>query len=158
MMNRWMVLTAAAIAALGISGTRAGAEEPGYDPVLAELGAPLFVRHCAACHGREGRGYGSARVALVKQPADLTAIAARRGGAFPTGEIARVIDGRFDLPAHGSREMPVWGQRFGSDVADPEVGESIGRGNIASLVEYLKSIQRPPLAPPKKEPSRGSDG
>src|SRR4030095_1796604 len=81
MMNRWLVLTAAAIAALEISGTRAGAEEPGYDPVLAKLGAPLFVRHCAACHGREGRGYGSVREALVKQPAALTAIAGRaRGG------------------------------------------------------------------------------
>jgi hypothetical protein len=41
--------------------------------------------------------------------------------------------------------MPVWGERFGSDVPDPGLGESISRGNIASLVEYLKSIQRPPL-------------
>jgi hypothetical protein len=85
--------------------------------------------------------------ALVQRPADLTAIATRRGGAFPTGEIARIVDGRFDLPAHGSREMPVWGERFGADVPEVEIGESIARGNIASLVEYLKSIQRPPLAP-----------
>ena len=86
--------------------------------------------------------------ALLKRPANLTAIAARRGGAFPTGEIARFIDGRFDLPAHGSREMPVWGQRFAADVPEAGIGESIARGNIASLVEYLKSIQRPPLAKP----------
>jgi hypothetical protein len=87
--------------------------------------------------------------ALMKRPADLTSIAARRGGAFPAGEIAGFIDGRFDLAAHGSREMPVWGQRFGTDVPEAGIGESIARGNIASLVEYLKSIQRPPLAPSK---------
>jgi hypothetical protein len=58
---------------------------------------------------------------------------------------------RFEFPAHGSREMPVWGERFGSDVPDPEVGESIARGNVASLVEYLKSIQAPPLGKAAKK-------
>ena len=147
-MSRPIVWTAAWIAAFS---TAAAAEEPAYDPVLAELGAPLFERHCAACHGSEASGDGPVRAALLKQPADLTAIAARRGGQFPAGEIARFIDGRFDLPAHGSREMPVWGQRFGADVPDPGVGESIARGNIASLLQYLKSIQRPPLARPESE-------
>jgi mono/diheme cytochrome c family protein len=118
------------------------AAEPAFDPVLVELGAPLYVQHCASCHGREGRGDGPAAPALVRRPADLTAIAARRGGAFPAGEIARVVDGRFDLAAHGSREMPVWGARFGEHVPDPEIKDSIARGNIACLVEYLKSIQR----------------
>jgi mono/diheme cytochrome c family protein len=144
-------MTVATIAVLGMS---VSADELAHDPVLAEIGAPLFASHCAACHGRQGRGDGPAEEALVKKPADLTAIAARRGGQFPAGEIARFIDGRFDLPAHGSREMPIWGKRFGSDVPDAEVGESIARGNIASLIEYLKSIQEPPLAPRKKAPTR----
>jgi mono/diheme cytochrome c family protein len=125
------------------------AAEPGFDPVLAEVGAPLYLQYCAACHGRDAQGDGPAMKALLKRPANLTAIAARRGGAFPTGEIARFIDGRFELPAHGSREMPVWGQRFGADVPESGIGESIARGNIASLVEYLKSIQLPPLARPE---------
>jgi mono/diheme cytochrome c family protein len=136
----------ATIAALAVA---AAAKEPVYDPVLAEVGKPLYLRHCASCHGREGRGDGPAQVALVKRPADLTAIASRRGGSFPTGEIARFVDGRFELPAHGSREMPVWGERFGSDVPEAGLGESIARGNIAAVLEYLKSIQRPPLASPK---------
>jgi mono/diheme cytochrome c family protein len=144
-------MTVGTIAALAM---KVSADELAHDPVLAEIGAPLFAGRCAACHGRQGRGDGPAAVALVKKPADLTAIAARRGGAFPDGEIARFIDGRFDLPAHGSREMPVWGLRFGSDVPDANVGESIGRGNIASLIEHLKSIQQPPLAPRKKPPAR----
>jgi mono/diheme cytochrome c family protein len=131
----------------------ASADETGADLVLADLGAPLFARHCASCHGAGGRGDGPVAAVLKPPPADLTAIALRRGGVFPRGEIARFIDGRFDLTAHGSRDMPVWGARFGADIPESGVGESISRGSIATLVEYLKSIQDPPFAPsPPRDP------
>jgi mono/diheme cytochrome c family protein len=123
-------------------------QNSGPDPVLAELGQPVFERHCVSCHGAEGRGDGPVASVLHPPPADLTTIAARRGGSFPGGEIARFIDGRFSIPAHGPRAMPVWGQRFGADIPEADIGESITRGRIATLVEYLKSIQQPPLAPP----------
>jgi mono/diheme cytochrome c family protein len=135
-----------AAVAIAVAGAPASADpSPGHDPVLAEIGAPIYARYCSSCHGLAGRGDGPVAATLRTRPADLTAIAKRRNGAFPTGEIARFIDGRFEYPAHGSREMPVWGTRFGSDVPDSDVGESIARGNVASLVEYLKSIQEPPL-------------
>jgi mono/diheme cytochrome c family protein len=144
MICRYITRAAVVIAALCNPSI---AEEPRVvDPVLAEIGAPIFQRYCASCHGLGGRGDGPSAKALRTPPADLTAIASRRGGSFPAGEIARFIDGRFELPAHGSREMPVWGERFGADVPESDVAESIARGNIASLVEYLKSIQLPPLA------------
>jgi mono/diheme cytochrome c family protein len=154
-MKSIVAIAAAAIAACatGDATDATEAEPRGHDPVLAEIGEPLYERYCAACHGMEGRGDGPARTALVQRPADLTAIAARRGGRFPSGEIARFIDGRFEVAAHGTRQMPIWGYTFASDVPDPEVGESIARGNIASLIEYLKSIQRPPLAPEKRPPA-----
>ena len=121
--------------------------------MLAQLGAPLFARHCAACHGGGGARRrpcgGGAAEAAGRPHRDR---GAPRRGQFPTSEIALFIDGRFEIPAHGSREMPVWGQRFGADVPDPGLGESIARGNIASLVEYLKSIQQPPLAPRRQNP------
>ncbi len=138
-------------AAIGLAA--AAAAEPAYDPVLAELGEPTFQRYCTACHGTGGRGDGPAAKTLHPPPADLTRIAARRGGSFPSAEIARFIDGRFDVPAHGTRQMPVWGERFGSDIPDPGVGESIARGKIATLLEYLKSIQQPPLPAPGAESS-----
>jgi mono/diheme cytochrome c family protein len=119
----------------------AGAQ-PAYDPVLAELGAEIYPRYCGSCHGVQGRGDGPTAAALRKPPADLTRIAARRGGTFPAGEIARFIDGRFELAPHGSREMPVWGERFSDTIPESGVGEEISRGKIATLVEYLKSIQR----------------
>lgn len=132
----------------------AGDDSPGYDPVLAGLGAPLFSRYCTSCHGVGARGDGPAASSLRPRPADLTGIAKRRGGEFPSGQVAQFIDGRFELAAHGSREMPVWGERFGADVPDSGVGESIARGNIASLVEYLKSIQQPPLPATRPEKKR----
>jgi mono/diheme cytochrome c family protein len=150
MTSRHALSAAIAIAALCAP---AGAAESGAgaaDPVLAEIGEPIFQRYCASCHGMGGRGDGPSAGALRTPPADLTEIAKRRGGEFPVGEIARFIDGRFELPAHGTRQMPIWGERFGADVPVSDLAESIARGNIASLVEYLKSIQRPPL-PHKKE-------
>jgi mono/diheme cytochrome c family protein len=111
------------------------------DPVLAELGAESFQRYCASCHGATAHGDGPAAGALKRPPADLTRIAARRGGAFPEGEIARFIDGRYGVDAHGSREMPVWGERLGERIPEPGVSEEVVRGQIAVLIEYLKGIQ-----------------
>ena len=90
----------------------------------------------------EARGHGPASGALKVPPSDLTLIAHRRGGEFPNGEVALFIDGRFDLPAHGSRDMPIWGARLGEAIPESSIGEEIVRGKIATLIEYLKSIQR----------------
>ncbi len=91
---------------------------------------------------KDGEGDGPAAAALQTPPADLTRIAVRRGGTFPDAEVARFIDGRFAPPAHGSREMPIWGLRFGEAIPEAGVSEEIVRGRIVILVEYLKSIQR----------------
>ena len=112
----------------------------------ADLGAQLFARYCASCHGTTGVGDGPVARALSRPPADLTRIAARRGGAFPDGEIAQWIDGRFDVPAHGTREMPIWGRQLADPIAEDASGEEVARGRIDLLVEYLKTIQAPAAA------------
>ena len=111
------------------------------DPLLAQMGAETYLELCASCHGPEARGDGPVAPSLATPPADLRRIAERRGGSFPVGEIARKIDGRFDLPAHGTRDMPVWGRRFAADVPDARDAEAIARGRVAVLVEYLQTIQ-----------------
>jgi mono/diheme cytochrome c family protein len=125
----------------------AGAETPARD-LPADVGAELFARYCSACHGASGVGDGPAARALVKPPADLTRIAARRGGTFPDGEIAHWIDGRFDVPSHGTREMPIWGRRLAEPIAEDTTGEEVARGKIDLLVDYLKTLQVP-AAPAK---------
>lgn len=143
-------LAGAGLALAWIASSAALAEPPAADEPtdlsLAEIGQPYFASYCASCHGVSGRGDGPAAGSLRLPPADLTRIAARRGGRFPTGEIAQFIDGRFELASHGSREMPIWGTVFTSEIPEAEVAESIARGKVAVLVEYLKSIQVPAQA------------
>jgi len=143
-------LAGAGIALAWIASSAVYAEPPAdeepTDFSLAELGQPYFANYCASCHGMSARGDGPAAGSLRLPPADLTRIAARRGGRFPAGEIAQFIDGRFQLEAHGSREMPIWGTVFTSSIPEAEVAESIARGKVAVLVEYLKSIQVPAQA------------
>jgi mono/diheme cytochrome c family protein len=127
---------------LAIVATAAHAEKPEWDPVLAEMGAERFETHCSACHGADARGDGPVAAVLKTPPSDLTRIAARRNGEFPAGEIGRFIDGRFSITAHGTREMPVWGTAFSASIPEPGAGDEIARGIIATLLEFLKSIQR----------------
>jgi len=131
-------------------GSPAPAEEA--DPMLAEMGSVYYARHCAACHGEQGQGDGPAAPALATAPPDLTQIAARRGGEFPDAEISRFIDGRLPVQAHGRREMPIWGERLGEAIPETEVAESVVRGKVVMLVEYLKSIQRPAPEARQKTP------
>lgn len=97
-----------------------------------EHGADLFQQYCASCHGRGGYGDGPVGRSLMVEPADLTRISARNGGEFPTRRVSELIDGRTIVPAHGPREMPVWGY-----LLEGEAGNA-----TASVVEYLRSIQR----------------
>jgi mono/diheme cytochrome c family protein len=138
------ILLSTPFAIAGCSGHMGAAQEssvPDLDPMLVEVGAELFRTYCASCHGVDARGDGPAASALRPPPTDLSRIAARQGGVFPQSSIVRLIDGRFDLPAHGSREMPVWGTSLADEIPCFATGDEVARGRIASLVEYLKSLQ-----------------
>ena len=140
------ILLSIPLAIAGCSGHRTTAQVSSPrapDPMLAEVGAELFTTYCASCHGVDARGGGPAAPALITPPSDLSRIAARGGGVFPESSVARLIDGRFDLPAHGSREMPIWGACLAEEIPCFATGDEVARGRIASLVEYLKSLQEP---------------
>jgi mono/diheme cytochrome c family protein len=118
------------------------AEPPPLPEEAVRLGQQYFVRYCSACHGVEGRGDGPAAVALQPPPADLTRIAQRRAGQFPAAEIATYIDGRTWVPAHGQREMPVWGERLKEIAGGGLLGEVVARSQIWLLLQYLQSVQQ----------------
>lgn len=109
---------------------------------LDSMGRRFYERYCSACHGMDGKGQGPVALDLRTEPADLTQIAKRRGGEFPVAEIAAYIDGRKDVRAHGSRDMPVWGERFSEQVGGGSLGEEVVRGNLLILIQYLQSIQQ----------------
>jgi mono/diheme cytochrome c family protein len=103
-----------------------------------DLGTRLFKTHCATCHGPNGRGNGPLADQLRRMPPDLTKFTARNGGVFPNERVQRIIDGR-DVPSHGDRDMPVWGDVF----RDSREGGTSGsaKARIDAIVKYLQSIQ-----------------
>jgi mono/diheme cytochrome c family protein len=106
-------------------------------------GAQLFQSLCASCHGVRARGDGPIAPLIKTGVPDLTRLAHRNGGTFPTDHVRRTIDGGFDRPAHGARDMPVWGWRlYGAiDPADT-AGRERTEAAIDRLVGYLQSVQR----------------
>ena len=104
----------------------------------AAKGAADFRSDCATCHGVEGRGNGPMAKVLAIPPRDLTQLGA--GEAFPYQRVYKTIDGR-DLPlAHGTREMPIWGERYKPALG--ALGEEKLHQRIDALVNYLKTLQR----------------
>lgn len=97
-----------------------------------------FETHCAVCHALGGKGDGPVAQYLTTKPADLTQISKRSGGQFPFWRVYRIIDGREPAKLHGTREMPIWGDRFWKEAG--EVDYRV-QGRIFELVHYLESIQ-----------------
>jgi mono/diheme cytochrome c family protein len=101
-----------------------------------------YQRHCASCHGMDARGDGPLAKYLTVKPADLTQVAKKNGGEFPFWQTYRIIDGRDEIKAHGTREMPVWGQRFLAEQGSKDrYSETEVTGRILSLVFYLRHVQ-----------------
>ena len=71
-------------------------------------------------------------------PPDLTQFTKRNGGMFPSERVYRIIDGR-DVPSHGDREMPVWGDVF--RMAPAGSGPGGIKARIDAVVRYLEGIQ-----------------
>jgi hypothetical protein len=71
---------------------------------------------------------------------DLTTLAARHAGEFPRKYVIDVIVGRQELPTHGTREMPVWNERFGSGPG--HVASFYARRREELLADHLHTLQR----------------
>jgi len=108
------------------------------DPAVVESGRALFTTYCASCHGGSGRGNGPVAGELRHHPADLTQLAARNGGVFNSARVHRFIDGRTVITAHGTMEMPVWGDEFKWREGLPENGIT---DRVDALVRYLETLQ-----------------
>ena len=98
----------------------------------------MYDSYCASCHGVDGKGDGPAAPALRTVPANLTTLAVKNGGTFPAAHVATEIQRGAMIPAHGSKEMPVWGPIFmtmgGHSAAQVQL-------RIRNLTNYLESIQ-----------------
>jgi mono/diheme cytochrome c family protein len=107
-------------------------------PTSPSSGQEMFVAYCASCHGKDAKGNGPAATALKQAPADLTALTKKNNGKFPELKIYDEIKGDSNTPAHGSKDMPVWGTVFQS-LSHGDSGQVQLR--ISNLTKYVESLQ-----------------
>lgn len=107
-------------------------------PTAAYSGEEMFKNYCAVCHGESLKGDGPAASALKTPPANLTTLAQRNGGKYPSARIANTIRGDMMMSSHGNREMPVWGPLF-SSMSAGHAAEVQQR--IANLNRFIESKQ-----------------
>lgn len=138
-----MIQKAKTIAALGFSAglifcSMAATQKvvASQDEAFVKKGRQLFTQYCAVCHGSDARGNGPVAAELKKQPADLTVIQ-KQGEKFPTYRVMTFIEGERVVPAHGTREMPIWGTVFRR--TKDEMRE---QGDVYALVKYIESLQK----------------
>ena len=131
----------AACAVLSLSAHAAGPASARPD-----FGKREFDSNCAVCHGVSGKGDGPIVEMLRQSPPDLTQLSRRNAGIFPIDRVYRTIEGG-DVKAHGSRDMPVWGQDYRIQAANyymevPYDPEAYVRTRILSLIEYISRMQQ----------------
>ena len=130
-----LFLTVASMGALLADGAAAQARD---------IGKYEFDTYCALCHGKDAKGGGPFSGLVNKKVPDLTVLSKNNGGVFPFLETMMIIDGRTGIRGHGGT-MPIWGDTFeaeGVEKAGVYGAETIARGRLLSLVEYLATLQQ----------------
>ena len=121
-----------------------------------DAGKAEFLSSCASCHGADGKGKGPVSEQLKVAPADLTILAKTNNGVFPANAVYETIYGSKNVAAHGTPEMPIWGERFNPtmnyphiidptyDALDPSRGlrDVVVRTRILAVIDYLSRIQQ----------------
>jgi len=101
-------------------------------------GVEMYRTYCAVCHGLDGKGGGPAAPALKQEPPDLTLLSKKNGGEFPAFRVSNIIQGDAVVDAHGSRDMPTWGDAFRTLKRD----EAMVKLRVHNLTQYIASLQQ----------------
>ena len=120
----------------------------------ADVGQAEYLSSCGSCHGSDAKGKGPLADQLKVATTDLTQLAKKNGGVFPINAVYEKIDGRQEVKAHGSRDIPVWGFRYTpfpmvpNQVFDPKSPQSylsdpepVIRNRVLLLIDYLYRVQ-----------------
>ena len=141
-MARWIDAAAALTLSVAawLAAARGAVAHGNHESV--DRGSVTYQKLCASCHGVKGRGDGPRAADGLARPADLTTIRARYGGTFDRRAVAAWIDGRTRPEAHGSPEMPVWGEQgLRASPGQGGVGEAFSPC-MEELLDFLGHVQQ----------------
>jgi len=131
-----------ATAVFGIAQTNVQVKQVPVSPTSAASGKQMYENYCSVCHGVDGKGNGPAAVALKDQPTDLTMLAKNNGGKFPDDRVYTVLQFGVETPAHGTKDMPVWGPALRSLSQGSSTAEMQEHQRITNLTNYLRTLQQ----------------
>jgi mono/diheme cytochrome c family protein len=126
------------IALLGLTGCL-----PQTKPAEQATGPADFAAYCSACHGAAGKGDGELAAELAKKPADLTMLAAKNGGTFPTTRVMAQIWGYAGKKGQGV--MPDFGPLLDGELVLYDGGDGIETPTpirLVQIAEYVKTLQK----------------
>lgn len=107
-------------------------------PTNPSSGKEMFNENCAVCHGLDAKGNGPAVPALKVVPPDLTTLTKNNAGKFPMLIVTNTIRGDANMAAaHGSKDMPIWGELFRSINSN----DAVIQLRIHNLAKYIESLQ-----------------
>ena len=131
-----------ALALLGLVWATPGSAEAEekLDKGAAARGETIYKRYCVSCHGPSGKGDGPLAEHLRQSVPDIRDLTQKNKGVFPFEKIVRIVDGRDTARAHGTPDMPAWGDAFQKTTGteSKSVDEAISR-----LTHYIWSLQKP---------------
>jgi mono/diheme cytochrome c family protein len=143
MLRSAVAMLAGAVLSAACGQPTASRPDIGLGEMPAERQSELFARLCASCHGLDGRGDGPVAGQLTIRPTDLTTLARRHAGAFPREYVVGVLSGQRHVRAHGTNEMPVWGQRLAPAESPAAAAGQLEQARlITALTDYVESLQR----------------
>jgi len=133
-----LLIAGVVLTTLAAAPIRAAAPEK-VDEAAAIRGEIIFSRYCATCHGTQGDGKGPLSGELRTSVPDLRVMAVKNAGKFPFEKVLKSIDGRQRIGAHGSSDMPAWGDALKN--TDGRGSDSVEEA-VANLAHYVWSLQK----------------
>ena len=113
-----------------------------------DVGKKEYENNCAVCHGMTGKGDGPYAGIIDTKVPDMTMLQKNNNGVFPFDRVYQSIDGRLEVKAHGTRDMPIWGNEYNdkaaeyySDYLRDYSAKGFVRGRILALVNHIYSLQ-----------------
>jgi hypothetical protein len=92
--------------------------------------------------GAKARGTARSARDLKVKVSDLTLLRGKNKGIYPLDRVMSSIDGSRAVRAHGTRNMPVWGEVFRQEHEKEKYTELTSLLKAKLIAEYVGTLQK----------------